>query len=127
MTSTTSSGKPAIAVVIDIAIVAFFAAFGRVSHGLHLDLASFFEVAWPFLVALAVSWIVALVWRAPDAPLRSGLPVAVGTLAIGMLLRYFVAEDGASWPFIGVAGGLFLVLFIGWRGIATLIRRRRSA
>lgn len=120
-----SRGNPILSFVIDVAIVVFFAVYGRLSHGLHIDFVEFLDVAWPFLAGLIVSWLAALVWRHPTSMLRAGLPVWIGTLVIGMLLRYFVAGGGASPVFILVAGILFAILFIGWRGIATLVRRRR--
>lgn len=116
-----------IAFDIDLAVVAFFAAFGRISHGLALGPAEFFDVAWPFAVGLAAAWLACLGWKRPYSVLRTGIPVWIGTLVIGMLLRYFVAGGGVSPVFVGVAAAFLALCFLGWRGIATFIRRRKDA
>lgn len=118
-----------VAAIIDLAIIAFFALYGRMSHGMRLEAAEVWRVAWPFLAGLAIAWLVAFVWRRPLAPVRSGIPITLITVIAGMLLRYGVEYGGAvpvSVPFIIVSTSLFALLFIGWRGIATLLVRRRA-
>lgn len=126
--SRTSGRAVALALVIDVLIVAFFAVYGRSSHGMNMDFAEVWRVAWPFLASLAVAWVISRVWKRPFAPLRSGLPVTIITVMTGMTLRYSVAQPDTpvQWVFVGITTALFAVLFIGWRAIATLITRRRS-
>jgi len=110
-------------------LVIAFAALGRASHqeavlgagGLGLV-----ETAWPFAVALAVAWLVTLAFRKPLAPVRTGLPVWVITVAGGMLLRA-VSGQGTAIAFIIVASVTLLLFLVGWRVIATLIARARAA
>lgn len=120
----------AAAFVFDIVVVVAFAALGRATHdgdvlgpgGLGLA-----ETSWPFLVALAVGWIVSLATRHPLAPLRTGVPVWIVTVVGGMLLRA-VSGQGTAFAFVIVATVTLAVLLIGWRAIAALVlRRRRSA
>jgi hypothetical protein len=102
---------------IDALLVLAFAAIGRASHesgvpdesGLGL-----LTTAWPFLVALAAGWLVSMAWRAPSAPLRTGVPVWAVTVAGGMLLRA-VSGQGTAVPFIAVATLTLLALLVGWR------------
>lgn len=116
------------AFALDAVLVVAFAAVGRASHaegvlgegGLGLV-----ATAWPFAVALATGWLVTLAWRAPWAPLRTGVPVWAVTVAGGMLLRA-VSGQGTAVPFILVATLTLLALLVGWRLVAaTLTRARR--
>jgi hypothetical protein len=100
-----------------------FAAIGRASH--HEDvLSGLFVTAWPFLVSLTAGWLIAQGWRAPAAPVRTGLPVWALTVAGGMLLRA-VAGQGVVLAFVIVAAIVLLLFLVGWRVIARLITRRR--
>jgi hypothetical protein len=114
-----------LAFAADAVLVVVFAAIGRASH--HEDvLAGLFTTAWPFLVSLTVGWLIAQAWRAPAAPVRTGLPVWAVTVAGGMLLRA-VAGQGVVLAFVIVASVVLLLLLVGWRVIARLVIRRRHA
>jgi len=123
-------GPPSIvaAAALDAALVIVFAALGRGSHAKEATLSGLWQTAWPFLAALAIVWIAALVWRRPAAVLRSGLPVWIGTVALGLVLRVVFTDGGAALPFVLVATGALGLLLLGWRLIAALVsaRRRRS-
>jgi len=119
------AGRIAAAAAIDVVLVLAFAALGRSSHAEALSLTGLWQTAWPFLAGLAIAWAAALVWRAPMAPLRGGVPVWIGTVALGMLLRVWFTSGGAALPFIIVATVTLGILLLGWRGIAALIRRIR--
>ncbi|MBN9613766.1 MAG: DUF3054 domain-containing protein [Actinobacteria bacterium] len=117
------AGRISAAAAIDLVLVLAFAALGRSSHAEALSPAGLWQTAWPFRAGLAISWVAALVWRAPTAPLRSGIPVWIGTVALGMVLRVWFTTGGAALPFIIVATVTLGILLLGWRGIAALIRR----
>ncbi|MFT4214807.1 MAG: DUF3054 domain-containing protein [Microbacterium sp.] len=119
-------GRPAaLSALIDIVLVAAFAASGRASHG-DSPLLGLWTTAWPFLTGLGAGWAVARAWRAPIAPWRVGIPVWLVTVAGGMLLRR-ASSQGTAWPFVVVASVVLFVLLVGWRLIATGIERRRAA
>ena len=82
--------------------------------------------AWPFLAGLAVGWLVLRAWRAPAAPLRTGVGLVVITVVLGMLLRV-LAGGTTAVAFIIVATVTLLVFLVGWRGIAVLVARVRSS
>lgn len=111
------------ALLLDAVLVVAFALTGRASHDEDL-LSGLWTTAWPFLAGLALGWLVTLAWRAPAAPLRTGLGVWAVTLTGGMLLRA-ASGQGTAVAFIVVAAVVLLVLLVGWRGIAALVRRRR--
>jgi Protein of unknown function (DUF3054) len=113
----------ALALGLDIALVIAFAAVGRVSHDSDV-LAGLLRTAWPFLGGLAVGWLVTFAWRAPTAPVRTGLGVWAATVIGGMLLRA-ASGQGTALPFIIVAGVTLLAALVGWRVVAALIERSR--
>lgn len=114
-----------VAAALDVVLVIVFAATGRASHEESAFGLGLLTTAWPFLAALAVGWIVTLAWRRPLAIGRTGVPVWLITVVGGMLLR-FVSGQGTALAFIIVATIVLGVALVGWRGIAALIRRRRS-
>ncbi|WP_345800014.1 DUF3054 domain-containing protein [Microbacterium sp. AZCO] len=109
---------------IDVVLVVVFAAIGRASHE-EAVLPGLWITAWPFLAGLALGWLITLAWRAPMAPLRTGLGVWAVTLVGGMLLRG-VSGQGVAVAFVIVAGVVLFVFLVGWRGIAAFVRRRRA-
>ena len=66
-----------------------------------------------------------LAWRAPAAPLRTGLPVWALTVVGGMLLRA-ASGQGVQVAFVIVASLVVGLFLIGWRAVALLVRRARS-
>jgi hypothetical protein len=114
----------ALSLVLDIVLVVAFAALGRASHDSNV-LTGLWQTAWPFLAGLGVGWLVTLAWRAPVAPVRTGLSVWAATVIGGMLLRA-ASDQGTAVPFIIVATITLLVAIVGWRAIAALVTRLRS-
>lgn len=113
-----------IAFALDAVLVVVFAAIGRASHDEDV-LAGLWNTSWTFLLALVVAWGVSFAWRAPSAPVRTGLPVWAITVAGGMLLRA-LSGQGVQVAFVIVAASVLLVMLVGWRVIATLVRRART-
>lgn len=113
----------ALALVLDVVLVVAFAAIGRASHDSDVWL-RLWQTAWPFLAGLALGWLVTLAWRAPLAPVRTGLGVWAVTVAGGMLLRA-VTGQGIALPFIIVASVTLLVALVGWRVVAAVVQRAR--
>lgn len=110
------------ALAADIVLVVVFAAIGRASHDEPV-LAGLWTTSWPFLAALAVGWLVTLAWRAPAAPVRTGLGVWAVTVVGGMLLRA-ASGQGTAVAFIVVASITLLLFLVGWRLVAALVARR---
>ncbi len=117
-----------IALVADGLLVVLFVFLGRAQHDEAGTIAGIWGSAWPFLLALALSWALALAWREPLAALRTGVPLWAGTVAIGMAVRVLLTDGGAAPAFIAVACGVLAVFLIGWRLIALAVSRglRRS-
>lgn len=114
--------KPIIlAFLIDAVLVVIFAAIGRASHSEDV-LAGLWETSWTFLLALVIGWGISFAWRAPMAPLRTGVPVWVITVVGGMLLRWGSGQ-GVQVAFVIVAASVLLLMLVGWRLIALPIRR----
>ena len=111
--------------VVDVIAVLVFSVLGRGAHNRTPGIAGVLETAWPFLLALAVAWIVRLVWKSGPAPLTmatAGYLWAV-TLVGGMVIRGLATGRVPHWSFMIVAAIALAVLFFGWRAIAELINR----
>ncbi|MDD7961714.1 DUF3054 domain-containing protein [Microbacterium thalli] len=116
-----------LALLLDAVFVVAFAATGRASHDSDI-LSGLWQTSWPFLAALLVGWLAVRGWRAPAAPVRTGLGVAAVTVAGGMLLRA-ASGQGTALPFVIVATLTVFTLLIGWRAVAralAALRARRS-
>jgi hypothetical protein len=110
-----SSRTVQLAAVIDILSILVFVMLGRKSH--HEDgsfLSATLKVAAPFLIALAVGWVVARAWKAPTS-FATGITIWLVTIVGGMLLRHFVFSKSTATAFIVVASTFTLVFLVGWR------------
>lgn len=117
-------GLAALALAADAALVLLFAGLGRSNHAREATLLGLLETAWPFLVGLLLVWGWGLVWRRPASLLRSGVPVWIGTLVLGMGLR-LLSGQGTAPAFVLVAAITLGVFLLGWRGITALVLRIR--
>lgn len=113
-----------LALAADAALVLLFAGLGRASHSRGGALLGLIETAWPFLVGLLLVWGWGMVWRQPVRLLRSGVPVWIGTVVLGMGMR-LLSGQGTAPAFILVAAVTLGVFLLGWRGIAALVLRVR--
>jgi len=111
---------------LDTALVVLFVAVGRREHDRDSAIAGLVDTAAPFVIALALTWLVLRVWRSPVA-WRTGVGVWAGTLVGGMVLRNLVFGDGTATSFVVVAAAFLAASLIGWRVVAGLIDRRRHA
>lgn len=120
----------AAALVLDVLFVLIFAASGRSTHDRDSPVLGVLDTAWPFLVGLAIGWILVTVFAGGlrgatmFVLVPAGLIVWFTTVALGMILRA-VTDQGTAASFMGVAAGFLLVTLAGWRLIAQLIARRR--
>lgn len=121
---TTASGQVRLTVVMDILAVLVFTIIGRLAHQEALNPGGLMRTVVPFLAGLVVGWIIVVVGRLPATEWRAGLVVWASTLVLGMLMRHFT-HQGVAVSFVIVAA-IFLALFlIGWRIVASLVKRRR--
>lgn len=121
-----SAGTVALALGIDAVLVIVFAAIGRGSHARESTLAGLLETAWPFLAGLAVVWVLTVAWKRPLSVLTAGIPLWIGTVAFGMLFRA-LSGQGTALAFVIVATLTLALLLVGWRLVAALLRKIRSA
>ena len=108
--------------VTDVVSVVVFVTIGRRNHDEGTSLDGTFSTSAPFLIALVIVWLVALVWRDPLS-VRSGVITWIGTVALGMVLRNLMFDDGTATSFVIVATVFLGVVFNSWRALA---RRRLS-
>ncbi|MGH4024554.1 MAG: DUF3054 domain-containing protein [Pseudonocardiaceae bacterium] len=102
-----------VAVVADVAAVLVFAAAGRRTHAHTEALLGLLSTAGPFLLGLAVAWVLARAWRRP-LDLRTGLVLWPVTVLVGLAVRAaFTGRLPLSFALV-VASVLGLLL-LGWR------------
>ena len=112
-----------LALGLDMFSVVLFVAVGRREHDRDSAIAGLIDTAAPFIIALALAWLVLRAWRRPT-DWRIGIGICAITVTAGMLLRNLVFDDGTATSFV-IVTTLFLTLFlVGWRVAYTLIERR---
>ena len=103
------------AAALDIASILLFVVVGRRNHDEGGSVVTeAVKVAAPFLIGLALGWLVARAWAAPTAP-TTGMVIWVVTVVAGMLLRNLVFDRGTALPFVIVASAFTLLFLVGWR------------
>ncbi len=107
--------------------VIVFVAIGRRNHDESGAFSAVLETAAPFLIGLAVAWLIVKAWRRPTR-VWTGVLLWPITVLVGMIVRNLVFDDGTAASFVVVAT-LFLGLFlVGWRiAFAAIARRSRDA
>lgn len=106
-----------IAVAADVVSVLVFVALGRRSHDEDGGFGAVLEVAAPFLVALAVGWLVVRAWRRPFAVVPTGVVVWGTTVALGLALRRTAFDRGTAVSFMIVTTLVLGALVVGWRAV----------
>ena len=112
------------ALALDVVCVLVFCALGRRSHAEGVTVSGVAQTAWPFLVGVAVGWLLSRGWRRPVDLAPTGLAVWVCTVAFGMLLRK-ASSQGVAVSFVVVATLVTAVLLLGWRAAARPVLSRR--
>ena len=110
-----------VALAVDLACVVLFATIGRLSHEEGVTVGGVLGVAWPFVVALLVGWVVA--YRRSGWPVRmpGSSTVWLVTAVLGLVLRV-ATGGGFAWSF-GVVTLVVLGLFlVGWRCTVVVLR-----
>ena len=120
------AGLAVLAFVVDVSCVVLFVVLGRRSHDEDGSfVASTARVAAPFLIALAVGWLLARGWRNPTGLATVGI-VWVVTIALGMVLRNLVFDRGTAASFVVVTAIVTFVLMFGWRLLYNRVLARGS-
>ncbi|MHB1129161.1 MAG: DUF3054 domain-containing protein [Ilumatobacteraceae bacterium] len=117
----TNCRSVAIAATLDVAGVIVFVAVGRRNHNEGTALDGVMTVAAPFLIALAIGWLVSRAWRQP-MNLRTGVIIWASTIVFGLLLRNLAFDRGIATSFIIVATLFLGAVLLGWRAIFRLVK-----
>ena len=108
-----------LAATFDVVAIMVFVLIGRRNHDEGTTLRGIVRVAAPFLISLAVGWIVARAWKAPTST-TTGMVIWPVTVAVGMLLRRAAFQNGTALAFIVVASLFTGLLLVGWRALYSL-------
>jgi hypothetical protein len=115
-----------VGMALDLVAVLVFVGIGRAAHAHGMAIAGLASTAWPFLSGLAAGWLVAAAGRRDGTSLSGGLVVWLATVALGMVLRV-ISGQGTAVAFVFVALGFLGLTMLGWRGLAAVLRYRRSS
>jgi hypothetical protein len=115
------------AAVADAAAVLLFVVLGRGSHDEGTGIGSVLNVAAPFLIGLAVAWIVSATVRRQPFAIAAGVHVWLATVVIGVLLRWFAWDRGTAVSFVVVAAVFLGFFIVGWRVVLVAASRPRRA
>lgn len=105
-------------------MILVFAATGRASHSEANPVGGVFLTAWPFMLAAAIGWAAARVWRRPVGLWPQGILLWAITVAGGMVFRLASGRTDA-WSFVIVASVVLAVFLLGHRALAASVTRRR--
>ena len=119
--------RVAIGVGADVASVLLFVVLGRSSHDDGNGLGAILNVAAPFLIGLAVGWVLTPSARTQPFAWRTGVPVWGATVVIGVVLRWFAWDRGTALSFVIVAAAFLGLFLVGWRVVVSGATRPRSA
>lgn len=111
-------------IFIDVVVVVVFVAIGRSTHHHGLSQSGMISTLWPFVLGLALGWLLVLRRRRNGASIRSGLEIGFITVVIGMIARV-IAGQGTALAFIVVALVFLIGLMLVWRYLAKRLRRLR--
>ena len=113
-----------LAIGLDAFSISLFVALGRRSHDRDGGVSSYLETLAPFLVGLAVAWLLWRAWRRPTL-VRRGLEIWPVTVLVGMVARRAVFDDGTATSFVVVATLFIGAFLVGWRAILRIVDQRR--
>jgi hypothetical protein len=119
--------RTAAALALDTVLIALFAAIGRRNHAETGALVDILDTAWPFLAGMAAGWLISVLsFRRAPLGVLEGVPVWLGAVALGMVLRR-VTNEGTAFAFVIVATLFLGAALLGWRWAWALLRASRRA
>ena len=114
-----------VALTADVVCVLLFVVIGRRSHDEGDGIASVLGIAAPFVIGLAVGWLLSpYVHRSPRS-VRAGIDVWVATVVIGMFLRRLAWERSTALSFVIVTAAFLALTMLGWRLVVAATSRPR--
>jgi Protein of unknown function (DUF3054) len=124
---TSARRSTAYALAADLLSIVVFVVIGRRNHDDGSALTGIVKTAAPFLMGLALAWLIVRAWRWPLAIL-TGLAIWPITLLVGMMCRNLIFGRDTPISFVIVATVFLGLCFVGWRMAArAMARRRRSS
>lgn len=111
---------------LDTASIVLFVAIGQREHDQDSAISALIETAAPFVIALAVAWMALRVWNRP-ATWPTGVGIWAIVVAVGMILRRVIFDEGTAASFVIVASCFLALTLVGWRLLLTVLDRRHGA
>ncbi|RSZ64709.1 DUF3054 domain-containing protein [Corynebacterium hylobatis] len=119
------------ALTADVVAIAAFALFARIAHqtdDMPLNFGGWLSTLWPFLLGVALSWVVIAAAKWDGARLvPAGVSAWLITVVVGLGIWTVRNGEFPHWSFILVATIMSALFMLGWRAIAGIVERRRRA
>ncbi|MCS5480535.1 DUF3054 domain-containing protein [Corynebacterium sp. YIM 101645] len=117
------------ALTADVVAIAAFALFARIAHqtdDMPLNFGGWLSTLWPFLLGVALSWVVITAAKWDGARLvPAGVSAWLITVVVGLGIWTVRNGEFPHWSFILVATIMSALFMLGWRAIAGIVGRRR--
>ena len=112
-----------LAVGLDVTSIVVFVAIGQQEHDdSRGGIVGLLETAAPFLIGLAVAWLIVRAWRRPTK-VWTGVLLWPITVLVGMIVRNLVFDDGTAASFVVVATLFLGACLVGWRALLRSLAR----
>ncbi|HZK32056.1 MAG TPA: DUF3054 domain-containing protein [Corynebacterium sp.] len=119
------------AFLADVLAIAVFALLARMAHQseeMPLTVSGWLSTLWPFLIGVAVAWVVIGAARWEGARLHpAGWVAWLIVVAVGLAIWGLRNQAIPHWSFIIVAAVMSVILMLGWRLVAQARSRRTLA
>ncbi|WIM67502.1 DUF3054 domain-containing protein [Corynebacterium breve] len=117
--------KKTTAFSLDLVAISVFAVLARMAHQsdeMPFNFMGFLSTLWPFVIGVGAGWLIAELTK-----IAKGRAVVIWLVTVIVGLTIWGMRNSAfpHWSFIIVASVMSALLMFGWRGIASLIARKK--
>ncbi|RNE49986.1 DUF3054 domain-containing protein [Corynebacterium alimapuense] len=118
------------ALAADVVAITIFAFLARVAHQteeMPLNVSGWLSTLWPFLIGVAVAWMIIVLAHWDGAQLApAGVLAWAITAVTGLAIWGLRNGEFPHWSFIIVATVMSGLLMLGWRIVARFVIRAKS-
>ncbi|MDO5453881.1 MAG: DUF3054 domain-containing protein [Corynebacterium sp.] len=118
------------AILADVVAIAVFALLARMAHqsdDMPFTFGGWLSTLWPFLIGVAVAWVVIAAAKWDGAKLHpAGWVAWLIVVVVGLSIWGIRNQAFPHWSFIIVASVMSVILMLGWRAVAKAVTRRRT-
>ncbi|GAB3076754.1 DUF3054 domain-containing protein [Corynebacterium aquatimens] len=109
------------ALALDFVAIAAFALMARAAHQsetMPFNFAGWVSTVWPFALGVALGWLI--------TRQNKGVIIWLVTVVTGLVIWGIRNQALPHWSFVIVATVMSALLMLGWRGVASLVGKRKA-